>query len=194
MAYDVLGELNAGNFLARRSLEDMQATEGQYWGHGVMLKAATDGVTPSEGPLNRMFKIGKREIPIREQYITEQSSQMCGRLEAKLGQLHERHWNLMGRGLQEAADVVEKEMEKYHELLYRVRRHEERSSRQTTNRSVTNLWEPSSLEIQRTVEKTRIQWKKMDCACKVSSKKHLIVSHRQEGVRNIFQICQKRCA
>ena len=33
VSYDVLGELNAGNFLARRSLEDMQATEGQYWGH-----------------------------------------------------------------------------------------------------------------------------------------------------------------
>ena len=29
-AYDVLQELNAGNFLARRSLEDMQATPGQY--------------------------------------------------------------------------------------------------------------------------------------------------------------------
>ena len=59
---DVLGELNAGNFLARRSLEDTQATEGQYWGHRVMLKAATDGATPSEGPLNRVFKIGNREI------------------------------------------------------------------------------------------------------------------------------------
>ena len=44
----------------------MQATEGQYWGHRVMLQAATDGATPPEGPLNRMFKI---EIAIREQYI-----------------------------------------------------------------------------------------------------------------------------
>ena len=33
-----------------------------------MLKAATDGATPSEGPLNRRFKIGNREISIREQY------------------------------------------------------------------------------------------------------------------------------
>ena len=30
ISYDVLGEMNAGNFLARRSLQDMQATEGQY--------------------------------------------------------------------------------------------------------------------------------------------------------------------
>ena len=29
VSYDALGELNAGNFLARRSLEDMQGTEGQ---------------------------------------------------------------------------------------------------------------------------------------------------------------------
>ena len=106
--YDVLGGLNTGNFLARRSLEDMQATEGQYWGHRVMLEAATDGATPSEGPLNRIFKIGNREISVREQYIAEQASQMCGRLGAKLEQLNERHWNLMSRGLQEAANVAEK--------------------------------------------------------------------------------------
>ena len=62
----------------------MQATKTQCWGHRVMLQAATDGATPSEGPLNRMFKTGNREIPSREQYFTEQASQMCGRLEAKL--------------------------------------------------------------------------------------------------------------
>ena len=32
-------------------------------------------------------------------------------------QLNERHWNLVGRGLQKAADQVEKDMEKYQELL-----------------------------------------------------------------------------
>ena len=57
-----------------------------------MLKAATDGATPSEGPLNKRFKLGNREISIREQYLTAQASQMCGRLEAKLEQLNERHW------------------------------------------------------------------------------------------------------
>ena len=87
---DALGALNAGNFLARRSLEDMQATEGQYWGHRMMLQAATDGATPSEGPLSRVFKIGNKEASIREQYVTEQPSQMCGRFEAKLEQLNER--------------------------------------------------------------------------------------------------------
>ena len=64
-----------------------------------------------------MFKIGHREISIREQNITKQASQMCGRLESKLGQLNEKHWNLMGRGHQEAADMVEQEMEKYQELF-----------------------------------------------------------------------------
>ena len=28
LSYDILSEINAGNFLARRSLEAMQATEG----------------------------------------------------------------------------------------------------------------------------------------------------------------------
>ena len=42
---------------------------------------------------------------------------MCGRLEAKLEQLYERYMNLMGTGLQEAADMVEKGMEKYQVLL-----------------------------------------------------------------------------
>ena len=104
--YDVLGELNAGNSLARRSLEDMQATEGQFWGHRVMLQAATDGATPSEGILNRRFRIGNRERSMREQYITGQSVQLCGRMEAKLQQLVERHYNLLRRGLQEAADLA----------------------------------------------------------------------------------------
>ena len=60
--YDVLGELNAGNFLARRSTEDMLATDGECWGHKVMLQAATDGAISSEGRLNRRFRIGNREI------------------------------------------------------------------------------------------------------------------------------------
>ena len=47
IAYDVLQELNAGNFLARKSLEDMPASTEQYWGHKVVLKAAADGATPS---------------------------------------------------------------------------------------------------------------------------------------------------
>ena len=72
ISYDALGEMNAGNFSARRSLEDTQATGGQYWGHRVMLRAATDGAAPSEGPLNRIFKIGNREISTREQYIAGQ--------------------------------------------------------------------------------------------------------------------------
>ena len=48
-----------------------------------MFKAATDGATPSEGLLNRMFKIGNSEISIRNKISqNKQVSQMCGRLEA----------------------------------------------------------------------------------------------------------------
>ena len=42
--------------LARRSLEDMQSTEGYYDGHRVMLEAANQGANPSEGPWNRIFR------------------------------------------------------------------------------------------------------------------------------------------
>ena len=45
-------------FLARRSLEDMPVTEGQYQGYRVVLQAATGGATPSEGPLNQTFRPG----------------------------------------------------------------------------------------------------------------------------------------
>ena len=39
IACDVLSELNAGNFFARRRLEDMRSTSGRYHGHSVMLQA-----------------------------------------------------------------------------------------------------------------------------------------------------------
>ena len=84
----------------------MQASTEQYWEHKMMLKAATDGATPSEGP---MFKIGTRETSMRNQNIAEQANQLCGRLEAKLGQLHEKYWKLMSSGQHDAADMVEKE-------------------------------------------------------------------------------------
>ena len=74
ISYDVLGEMNAGNPLARRSLEDTRATEGQYQGYRVMLQAAMDGATPSEGPLNKMFRPGTRELSIGEEYEVEQAS------------------------------------------------------------------------------------------------------------------------
>ena len=35
---ELLSEINAGNYLARRSLEAMQSTEGWYEGHRVMLE------------------------------------------------------------------------------------------------------------------------------------------------------------
>ena len=38
LSYDILSEINAGNYLARRSLEAMQSTEGWYEGHRVMLE------------------------------------------------------------------------------------------------------------------------------------------------------------
>lgn len=42
---------------------------------------------------------------------------MCGRLSRKIEQLSERHWNLLGLGQQDLADVVEKEQERYEQLL-----------------------------------------------------------------------------
>ena len=95
----------------------MQATDGEYWEHKVMLQAATDGAISSEGILNKRFRMSNREISTRQQYISAQAHQMCGRLQAKIAQLYERYYNPMGRGLQEAADIAEKEMEKYQELL-----------------------------------------------------------------------------
>ena len=42
---------------------------------------------------------------------------MCGRLEAKLQELSDRQYNLLGRGEEDAADQVEREGDKYQELL-----------------------------------------------------------------------------
>ena len=42
---------------------------------------------------------------------------MCGRLSRKIEQLSERHSNLLGLGQQDLADVVEKEQERYEQLL-----------------------------------------------------------------------------
>ena len=47
ISYDMLRELNAGNYLARRSLEDMRSTAGQSQGRHVMLQAANQGAVPS---------------------------------------------------------------------------------------------------------------------------------------------------
>ena len=77
-------EMNAEHYLARRSLEDMQATEGLYYGHQVMLQAAMDGANPTERPLYKRFKPGNRELSIRQEYEVERANQMCGPLEAKL--------------------------------------------------------------------------------------------------------------
>ena len=53
----MLAQTNAGNYLARRSLEDMRPNAGQ-----VMLEAATRGAIPSEGPANKIFKPRNAEI------------------------------------------------------------------------------------------------------------------------------------
>lgn len=61
----------------------------------------------------------------------EQAIHMCGRLETKIEQLSERHWDLLGvlgRGLQDVADQVESEKEKYEEFA-RMYSNEKRPSR-----------------------------------------------------------------
>ena len=85
---DMMGEINAGNLLARRSLEDMTSTGGQYEDHRVMLEAANQGALPSEGPVTKAFTPGNRKLSVREEYEVEKASQTRGRLEGKLKQLH----------------------------------------------------------------------------------------------------------
>ena len=114
---DTLGEMSAGHYLARRSLEDVQATEGLYYGHQVMLQAAMDGANPTEGPLYKRCKSGNRELSIKQRYEVERTNQMCGRLETKLQQLVERNSNLLDRGQPDMVDLVEKEIDKFRELL-----------------------------------------------------------------------------
>ena len=69
-SYDIMGEMNAANFLASRSLEDMRTK--------VMLKAALEGAVPTEGHLTRRFKPGNREQTIRAEYEKEKAILMCG--------------------------------------------------------------------------------------------------------------------
>ena len=95
ISFDVLGEMNAGPLNSQKAAKKI----------------------PIRRTTEQMFRAGNRELSIREEDEVEQASQMCGRLEGKPQQLHERHWNLTGRGLQEAAGQVEKEMGKYQELL-----------------------------------------------------------------------------
>ena len=94
---DMTGEINAGNLLARRSLEDMRSTEGQYEGHRVMLDAANQGgAIPSEGSVTKAFPPGKRKLSVREEYEVDGASETRGRLEGKLKQLMESQYNLFG--------------------------------------------------------------------------------------------------
>ena len=78
LSYHILSETNAGNYLARTSLDAMQATEGWYEGKRVMLKAANEAANPSEGPLNRTFRRGNSEASMRSEYIRAQAMQMRG--------------------------------------------------------------------------------------------------------------------
>lgn len=47
----------------------MQATEGWYERHRVVLEAASEGTKPSGGPLDRSFSVGSREISMRPEYM-----------------------------------------------------------------------------------------------------------------------------
>ena len=87
----------------------MQATEGWYEGRRVTLEAANEGENPSRGPLNRTFRVGRREMSMRSEYVKMQAAQMCGRLQAKIEELRTQHWGLLGVGDQDIADRVERE-------------------------------------------------------------------------------------
>ena len=79
LSYNIMSEINAGNYLARRSLEAKQATEGRYEGHRVMPEAANEQANPSEDQLNRTFRRGNREASMRSEYTKTQAIQTCGR-------------------------------------------------------------------------------------------------------------------
>ena len=111
LSYSIMSEINAGNFLARRSLEAIQATEGWYAGHRLMLEAANEGANPSGGPLNRTFRVGNRESSMRSEYKRMQATQTCGRLQAKIEDMKVQKWNLLGIGDQDSADRCEKRQE-----------------------------------------------------------------------------------
>ena len=51
----------------------VEATEGWYEGHRMMLEAASEGANPSEGPLHRTFKAGNRDISIGSEYMRMQA-------------------------------------------------------------------------------------------------------------------------
>ena len=108
LSYNILSEINAGNFLARRSLETLHATEGWYPGYRVMLEAPNEGANPSEGPLSKTFTRGNRDAPMRSDYKKMQAMQMCGRLNAKLEDMNVQQFNLLGIGDQNFANRCER--------------------------------------------------------------------------------------
>ena len=117
ISYDMMGGINAGN-LARRSLEDLRPTEGHYESHRVMLEAANQGAIPSEAPLTKAFRPGKRDLSMRAEHVREQSIQRWGRLDFFIGQLDRRLELLVGRGRGDLSDTVERERERErYELL-----------------------------------------------------------------------------
>ena len=85
-SYEMLAQTNAGNYLARRSLEDMRSTAGQYHGHQVMLEAATQGAVHSKTP-TRIFKPGNAEYVNSIEHEQEQLNQVCGRLQRTVDSL-----------------------------------------------------------------------------------------------------------
>ena len=82
----------------------MRSTRGQYHGHTVMLKAATQGAVPTDGRGPRRFRPGNAKYVNREECEEEQTNQLCGRLQRKIESSSQKHWVLEGRGLFELAD------------------------------------------------------------------------------------------
>ena len=95
----------------------MRSTTGRHHGQTVMVKAATQGTIPTEGPLSGKFKPGNGEQMNKVEYDRELAVQLCGRPERKTEQLREGHWKLLGRGEEDLADTVECEKERYKRLL-----------------------------------------------------------------------------
>ena len=89
-SYETIAQTNAGNYLARRSLEDVRSSAGQYH-----VRTATQVAIPSEGPTNKIFKPASAKFVNTMEYEQEQLNQLCGRLQRKTESLNHRHWEVL---------------------------------------------------------------------------------------------------
>lgn len=80
---------------------------------------------------------------------------MCGRLQTKIEELKSQHWDLLGVWDQDTADKVEREQEKYGELLAIAE-----CRRGNPDAAEVRSRNPVPGRHERTCRETRVEWKK----------------------------------